>query len=114
MGSKIKFAKRERDLPEPSYVKAMVEINRQTARGAAIAGSAYLDVLLRNSIEKRMRPDPEIHDRLFENRGALQDFSARIQITYALGISGHRAYRDLCIIRRNYALAKGRQHPYIP
>jgi hypothetical protein len=99
MGNKIKIAKRHIDLPEPYFVRAMAEIKGQTSRGAAIAGTAFLDLLLRTAIESRIRPQPEIQDILFENRGALQDFSNRIQIAFAFKIIGTGAYIDLCILR---------------
>lgn len=99
MGKKIKIAKRHHELPTPYYVHVMEEIHRQTARGAAIAGTAFLDLLLRTALEKRMHPYPDIQDSLFENRGALQDFSARIQVAFAFKIIGTGAYMDLCILR---------------
>lgn len=99
MSSKIKHTKRHEDLPDPKHTLAMNEINSQTPRGAAIAGSALLDLLLRRAIEKRIRPDPETQNLLFQNRGPLQDFSARIQVAYALKMFEWTAYSDLSIIR---------------
>ena len=80
-------------------MKAIEEINGQTARGAAIAGTAYLDLLLRRALEKQMRPDVSLQDILFQNRGALQDFSARITVAFAFKIIGPGAYLDLCRLR---------------
>jgi hypothetical protein len=99
MARKINTVKRFTELPKPYYTAALEEINRQTDRGAAIAGSAFVDLLLRASIEKRLIQDMEIQNLLFQNRGPLQDFSARIQISYALKIIGVGAYADLCRIR---------------
>lgn len=99
MRKKITIAKRVEHLPTPSYVRAMAEINNQTARGAAIAGTAYLDLLLRSVLEKKMRPYAQLQDLLFENRGPLQDFSSRIQIAFAFHVIGSGAYIDLCILR---------------
>lgn len=99
MGKKIKIAKRHVDLPKPYYVHAMAEIQRQTDRGAAIAGTAYLDLILRGAIEGGLRQDETILGVLFENRGALQEFSARIQLSYAMKIIGKWAYDDLCTLR---------------
>ncbi|WP_394356851.1 MltR family transcriptional regulator [Shumkonia mesophila] len=98
MGSKIKTAKRLESLPTPYYTNAVAEITSQTDRGAAIAGSAYLDILLRSAIEKRMRADPTLHDELFQS-GPLRDFSVRIKLAYALNITGSWAYADLMAIR---------------
>jgi hypothetical protein len=99
MVKRIKIIKRHEHLPKPTYVLAIAEVNNQTDRGAAIAGTAYLDLLLRNHLEKRMRLDPDLHDLLFENRGVLQDFSARIQVAFAFKFVGSGAYLDLCILR---------------
>jgi Mannitol repressor len=99
MSKKIKIAKRHTQLPMPHFARAMEEIENQTDRGAAIAGTAFLDLLIRHAIEKRMRYDPDLQDRLFENRGPLQDFSARFQLAFALKFIGSGAYMDLCILR---------------
>lgn len=99
MSSKIKRTNRHEDLPNPKHTLAMDEITSQTPRGAAIAGSALLDLLLRRAIEKRIRPDPEIQNILFQNRGPFQYFAARIQVAYALKIFESSAYADLNIIR---------------
>lgn len=99
MSKSLRTAKRISDLPKPYHVAAMAEINSQTARGAAIAGGAFLDLWLRRVIEARIVPDPELQELLFANRGALQDFASRIQMAYALKVCGWRAYADLCIIK---------------
>ncbi len=99
MTKRIKIAKRHNDLPTPRFPTAMTEVNSQTPRGAAIAGAAYLDLLLRSAIEKLMRDDHDIQTTLFENRGGLQGFSTRIQLGYALKIYEWQAYQDLSTIR---------------
>ena len=87
------------DLPRPYHTAAMAEIEKQTDRGAAIVGAAYVELVLREAITARMADLPDIMKLLFENRGPLQDFGARIQAAYALGIYGRQAYHDLCIIK---------------
>jgi hypothetical protein len=99
VSKKIKTIKRHVHLPKPYFLQAMAEIKRQTDRGAAIAGTAYLDLLLRETLERHMRPDEALQNELFENRGALQDFSARIKVTFALKLIGSGAYLDLCALR---------------
>ena len=42
---------------------------------------------------------PDILTLLFENRGPLQDFGARIQVALAIGVIGRGAYNDLCVIK---------------
>jgi hypothetical protein len=99
MARKIKTIRRHEHLPGARFELAMAEVYRQTARGAAIAGTAYLDLLLRSVIETRIRSDSNLHIILFENRGPLQDFSARVQIAFAFNIIGSGAYCDLCALR---------------
>ncbi len=99
MGKKIKIARRHVDLPTPYYKHAISEVESQTARGAAIAGTAFLDILLRMSLERLMRPYTELQNTIFENRGPLQDFSARIHVSFALKLIGTGAYNDLNILR---------------
>jgi hypothetical protein len=71
MSKKIKIATRHIELPKPYFVHAMAEIKAQTPRGAAIAGTALLDLLLRTAIE----------------------------VAFAFKIIGSGAYLDLCILR---------------
>jgi DNA-binding MltR family transcriptional regulator len=99
VSKKIRIPKRHEHLVGAKIEGVLNELNRQTARGAAIAATAYLDLLLRAVLEKHMRPFPDLHDKLFENRGALQDFSARIQIAFAFKVIGTGPYNDLCIMR---------------
>ncbi len=99
MARKIKTIRRHEHLPGARFELAMAEVNKETPRGAVIAGTAYLDLLLRDVLEKQMRPEADLHTTLFENRGALQDFSARIHLAFALKIIGSGAYCDLLVLR---------------
>jgi len=74
--AKIKHAKKFRDLPAPRHAAVMAEIEneRQTDRGVAIIGAAYVDLVLRDVIAARLIRDDELMGLLFENRGPLQDF----------------------------------------
>jgi DNA-binding MltR family transcriptional regulator len=97
--ARITHARQLGDLPTPRHTLVMAEIEQQTDRGAAIIGAAYVDLVLREAITARMLSVPDVITLLFENRGPLQDFGARIQIGVALGVYGRRAYKDLCIIK---------------
>jgi hypothetical protein len=96
---RIKHARKIADLPRPYHTAAMAEIEKQTDRGAAIVGAAYIDLVVREAITARLSDLPDILELLFENRGPLQDFGARIQLALALGIYGRRVYDDLCIVK---------------
>ena len=97
--AKIKHAPQIADLPKPYHTAAMAEIEKQTDQGAAIVGAAYIDLVVREALTARMGDLPDIVTLLFDNRGPLQDFGARIQLAFAIGIIGHGAYTDLCIIK---------------
>lgn len=96
---RVTHARQLGDLPTPRHPLVMAEIERQTDRGAAIIGAAYVDLVIREAITARMLPVPDVIKLLFENRGPLQDFGARIQMGFALGIYGRRAYKDLGIVK---------------
>lgn len=96
---KARPAKKLEELPKPYHTSVMTEIAQQTDRGAAIIGGAYLDIVLREAITAQLLDMPDIVNQLFENRGPLQDFGARMQIALVLGIFGRRAYDDLRIIK---------------
>lgn len=98
--AKLRTIKRHEELPTPAYTKALGEVRAQSDRGAAIAGTAYLDLLLRATIETLLRPDKDVRLALFENRGALGDFSSRIHTAFALRLIGGGAYGDLQILRQ--------------
>jgi hypothetical protein len=57
-----------------------------------------IDIWLRQLIESAMRPDADLK-AIFENRGALDSFSNRITIAFALKLIGTGLYFDLRILR---------------
>jgi hypothetical protein len=91
--------KRLPELPKPYHTAVMAEIEQQTDRGAAIVGGAHVDIVLREAISARVGAPDDIDKLLLENSGPLQDFGARIQIAFAIGIYGRAAYNDLRIIK---------------
>jgi hypothetical protein len=97
----IKHTKKFEGLPTPRHTAVIMEIEseKQTDRGVAIIGAAYVDLVLRDAITAKLVPDDKLMQVLFENRGPLQDFGARIQVTYALRACGRAAYDDLKIIK---------------
>lgn len=99
--AKIKHAKKFDDLPTPRHTAVMdeIEIEKQTDRGVAIIGAAYVDLVLRDAIATRLLPDASLMAELFENRGPLQEFGSRIQVAFALSVCGPAAYHDLRTIK---------------
>lgn len=96
---KPKVPKQLSDLPKPYHTEVLAEISQQTDRGVALVGGAYIDLVLRDAITARLCDIPDIFKLLFENRGPLQSFGARIQIGFALGIYGRRAFQDFNLIK---------------
>src|SRR5438874_1309573 len=99
---RIKHAKRLKDLPAPRHAAVMEEIRNavHTDRAAAIIGAAYVDMVLREAISERMaQRDHGVIELLFEDRGPLQPFGAKIQLGYALGIYALGIYQDLRAIK---------------
>jgi hypothetical protein len=100
--SRIKHAKKLRDLPpERRHLAVLEEIRSpaQTDRGVAIIGAAFVDLVLREAITARLRNDEKLMTLLFENRGPLQAFGDRINFGYALEIYASGVYRDLCALK---------------
>lgn len=58
-----------------------------------------MSIVLRDIIAARLLPDVKLMGELFENRGPLQDFGARIHLAYALRLYGLAAYNDLRVIK---------------
>jgi|KBSSwiStaDraftv2_1062776.scaffolds.fasta_scaffold40801_4 hypothetical protein len=95
---------RIRQTPVPEYVRRhwriIDEIERQTDRGAAIIGAAYLEERLTEAIRSRFVPGNNIETDLLGFSGAVGTFSAKIDLAFLLGLIGPQAYRDLHLIRR--------------
>lgn len=103
MAKKKEFpAKKFDDLPTSRRHNAIVEEiedEAQTDRAVAIVGAAYVDLVLRDAITARLLADEKLMNELFENRGPLQDFWARVQVAFALQIIGRGAYEDFRVIK---------------
>jgi hypothetical protein len=103
MAKKVKIARNLRELPvhrRHSAVIADITSSTQTDRGVAIIGAAFVDLVLLEAITTRLaRRDAKLIKELFEDRGPLQPFGARIDLGYALGIYGRGVYRDLKAIK---------------
>jgi len=99
MAKSVKQPRTFRDLPPERRHNAVVheiEDEKQTDRAVAIVGAAYVDLVLRDAITTRfVITDTKLMNEIFEDRGPLQDFGARIKAAYALGIYGKAAFSDL-------------------
>jgi hypothetical protein len=80
--SKIKHARKLRDLPPQRHAAVLGEVSdaSQSDRAVAIIGAAYVDLVLLEAITYRLpRNDDSVIEQLFGERGPLQASGARIQ-----------------------------------
>ena len=64
----------------------ILEISKQTDRGAALIATAYLDERLTNAIKSRLIRDRTLENTLFKGGGPLASLSTRINMGFLLGI----------------------------
>jgi DNA-binding MltR family transcriptional regulator len=76
------------------------ELAAQTDRGAAIIGSAIIDDFLSDALKRRLILTSDLRERLFEGNGPLANFSAKIDMAFAVGICDSNLRADLHYIRR--------------
>ncbi len=76
------------------------EFQKETDRGAAVLGAAYVDQALEHLLRKRLLGGKKLKDELLSTDKPLGSFSARIKVAFAVGALNKTAYHDLEIIRR--------------
>jgi DNA-binding MltR family transcriptional regulator len=77
------------------------KLGRQTHAGAAMLVSAALDRLLEEALTTKMvKLNRTMRDKLFGEYGTLRDFSAKIDIAFALGLVDRQNYTLLTAIRK--------------
>src|SRR3979490_3238118 len=93
-------------MPSESHTQEQIsaflkEVKSQTDRGAAIIAAAVLDDLLEQVILARLIAlGSERRDTLFDKTGApLTSFSAKIEMSFALGVISNEARLALHLIR---------------
>ena len=101
--AKIKHARTLRQFAaERGAVSVINELQdpAQSDRSVAIVGAAYMDLVLLEVIGSRLpRRDAAVIKELFEDRGQLQPFGARIQLGFLLNAYGVGIYQDLRAIK---------------
>ena len=92
------------------FLEYVVELKKESDRAAVILGAAQLDNLLEQILLKVLLPNPQSKDDLFNGNGPLITFSAKINLTYRLGIIDAPLTRNLHLIRKirnDFAHASG-------
>jgi DNA-binding MltR family transcriptional regulator len=76
-------------------------LGRQTHSGTTMMIAAALDRLLETALTSKMTRDSrEVRDSLFGEFGVLRAFSAKIELSFAMGIVDRQAQRQLTMIRK--------------
>ena len=75
-------------------------ITAESDRGCALMAAAYIDEMLKDLLDAYFVDDSTVSKRLLGNSGGLSSFSARIDISYALGLLPKNIMRDLSILRK--------------
>lgn len=76
------------------------EFMEESDRAAVVLGAAKLDSLLYQILKKVLQPCPENRDELFDGNGPLSTFSAKIDITFRLGLIDSALARSLHLMRK--------------
>src|SRR6185503_5452075 len=83
------------DAPRPkrSIAEMLDAIDRQTHAGVALVVAAAIDRLLEDGLETRLTvPNRDFRDKLFGDFGVLGGFSAKIDLSLALGVLDQDSY----------------------
>ena len=88
------------DLGYESYKAFAAELSVENDRSAVILGAARLDIGLRHLLEHVLAPNTSTRDELLDNDGPLSSFSARIQMSFRLGLITADFVRALNLVRK--------------
>lgn len=83
---------------DPLY-EFLTEFRRESDRAAAVLGAAYLDSRLKVLLREKFVAVPKFVEELLSGQGGLSSFSARISVSYAVGLITRRASDNLHIVR---------------
>src|SRR5215510_9077223 len=76
------------------------EFQQETDRAAAVLAVAYLDSKLEELLRSKFVSKHKIVNDLFDGQGGLSSFSAKVSISYAVGLISLLAAQDLHLIRQ--------------
>lgn len=89
-----------------AHAPIVVEIEKQSDRGAAILATAFLEEQLTACIKGLLTDEPQITDPLFRGSGPLAALSTKIDLGFLLGLytkTDHRRLRTIRDIRNKFA-----------
>lgn len=89
------------DFSSEEFKKALAELEEEGDRAAAIVGGSIIESFLEKGILMRLLPlSPALRESIFSGYGPLSSMSAKIDISFALGLFGDHVRIDLHHIRR--------------
>lgn len=75
------------------------DLEKETDRGAALLGAAFLDDVLDALLTAAFVDEPDVVGRLMGGGRPLESFGARAHLAYAMGLLGIDVYADINVIR---------------
>lgn len=92
-----------RQLDVGAYNDFVGRFHDESDRAAAVLAGGYLDAFLESALRSVLTPGGRTDD-LFDARGVLQSFAAKIGLSFSLGIVTEPLARDMDLVRkvRNY------------
>lgn len=85
---------------QEDFEEFIAEFGSESDRAAVILGAAKIDQLLGNLLERYLLPSPVSEDALFLNNGPLGTFSAKVDLTYRLGLIDAQFSKSIHLVRR--------------
>lgn len=82
------------------FCEFIEEFKGESDRACVILGASKLDQILGLILERFLLPCPNSQDQIFTNNGPLGTFSAKIDMTYRLGLIDSEACRAIHMVRK--------------
>ena len=80
-------------------IPAMEDLKKASDRAAAIIAGALVEARLQSAIQSRFQRDAKIEGDMFRSTGPLGTFSAKIKLSFLLGVVTQEAHRELETIK---------------
>lgn len=88
----------------PSGISGLTDVFRELQSGSdravAVVGGALIDEIMRRVLMQTLRADDKVQKDVLDGNGPMSTFSARINMSYLLGLYGKEVHHDLHILRK--------------
>jgi DNA-binding MltR family transcriptional regulator len=85
---------------QEDFEEFISEFGSESDRAAVILGASKIDQLLGSLLERYFLPSPTSEDALFSNNGPLGTFSAKVDLSYRLGLIDAQFSKSIHLVRR--------------